>query len=269
MSTTETIQTFLTDLDKRPSFRQVDLKPLLKEQWADANVNEQVLTDEQKAALPEQALVWIDGIFQPELSQASLSLNRVAIEVNSVHTVTNNNEWAQLTSGDQEHVHLTIDQQAEIENPIELVFVATNQQLPTLHKHKLSIRLESGAQCQFVFKIVKLGDEQPSWLHQDISWHLNRDAICNWHQYCSENAKLYVTQIMSSQLERGAQLKQFSASAKQAYLYHYNLVELLGDHSSYEGYGFYRAFDKDSVHYRVYVIHEGKDTKSNQFFRGI
>jgi Fe-S cluster assembly protein SufD len=269
MSKVETIQTFLTNISKTPAFRQVDFKALQEEQWIDGRNTETILTDAQKAALPDQALVWVNGIFQPELSQNILNQTDVTVDVNSSKISADDHNWSDLNSENQEHVHVNIACQASIQEPINLLFIASSQQTPVLLKHKLMITLGAGAHCQFALKMENINEDNKAWMHQDISWHIKRDAHCDWHQYCSKKDNLYLTQAMRSDLDQGAQLKQFSASANQAYLYHDNNVVLTGDHASYEAYGFYRAFDKDRTHYRVYVTHEGKYTKSNQFFRGI
>jgi len=238
--------------------------------------------------LPESlgaALVFVNGIYQPQLSQVeALPSNMVilplSVAMHSYGPLLNNrltktcrdetDPFALLNLAlHHEGAFLYLPPRTRCQTPIQIIHVIDSDTHSTISFPRLQLFVGSGS--ELTIASTHISESQISHcINQVLDVQIEENGHLNYIQSnCHSNAKLWHFDAVRADLKRDARLEALSATLGCSALRHDSRIILAGTNAEAHLYGVWMLKDKLEAHHNVHIEHQAPNCNSRQLFKGV
>lgn len=252
----------------------------------DHEVPPAAIPDAQRVDFGGPRLVFVDGVFQPSLSTSALPagvrlcrfseaddaeaariatyLGSAAGEAYSRHPFAVLNT-ASLVDG----VFLEIADDAQLESPIELLWLLRAADRPTAVNQRLLLRAGRHSRACLVERFVTLSGAQPSFTNGVSELLLDDGAMLTHHRLHEESGEAVHIGGVHARLSRDAQLDSFHLALGSRLKRLDVVVEHAGPGAHADLNGVYLPRGDEHIDYHTTIEHAVPHCSTDEVFRGI
>jgi Fe-S cluster assembly protein SufD len=265
------------------AWKYTSLRQLERRSFQPAPLAAPVVDAALVAAIPAPRLVFVNG--RPSDALSDLAGVPAGVQVQTLSTALHDGEEALRFLGRRferseevfarlnaaladEGVLVRVEEGAQVETPLQLVFISAAGDTDLAWHHRHLIELRAGATLGVVEHHLHVGDAA----HLDntlVHVHLAQDAVLSHARVQADSAKATTLLRTDAVLARNAQYRRIDLELGSALSRHELNVRLEGDNAELTANGVLLGNGRRHVDTRLGIEHIARDTNSEMKWRGV
>jgi Fe-S cluster assembly protein SufD len=268
---------------KDEAWLKTNLKPLLQHNYKaaqPASITKEELAEFKIDGLVANVLVFVNGFYQPELSEIISDKNQLFVKSLSTAKEHHTNLLARYYDRPEDSVFtalntafvtdgtfIIVPKGKVVEHPVHIIHIA-KADAPILVQNRNVFVAEENTQVKIVESFHSLGDA-PLFTNAATSFRLEKASVVNYNLFEHQAEASYLLNSMKVWQKRDSNFSANTITLRGALVRNTITLEHEDEHVETDLNGLYLVDSGQHVDNHIFVNHAKAQCNSNQFYRGI